>query len=326
MGDRFQRGRRAGQVVALAPVMLAVIGGIVALTADVGSMFVEKARLQNAADAASLAAAYVLVERRASGATEGDARAAALTEATAIKQANRAEAGLNVQFGCWQNGTFATAGMGTPATAVKVTTTRNQNAPGGCVTLSFARLLGIRTCDVAALAACEATSQIGGFLGGLRPFAVDRHCLAPIGQVITFYDQEKVAPGNFGLLDLNGGANSTPELARWIHYGYDGEVTVGAGGYCWISGDPGWRAALKDDIQAIWGEEIFVPVYDEVIDNGGNASYRIVGFAGITITDSNLTAKTKYIKCRVTEMRSVHDVIVGGSWSSPNLCKVYLAD
>jgi hypothetical protein len=325
MNERPQRNRRAGQVVALAPIMLGVLGGIVALTADVGEMFVEKARLQNAADAASLAGAYVLAEQCADGQSEEQARAAALTEAAAIKEVNRAEAGINVEFGNWQqDGTFVAAGIETPATAVRVTTTRNHSAPGGALALTFARLLGFRTCDVAALAACEATGQIAGFRGGLRPFAVDKNSIVPIGQMMTFYEQKKLAPGNFGLLDFNGGANGTPDLAQWIRYGYDGEVAVGDDGYCWIDGDPGFRAALKDDIQAIWGEEIFVPVYDQVTGNGANASYRVIGFLGIVITDSQLTGKNKYIKCSVTQMRSVHDVVTGGNWTTPNLRKIQL--
>ena len=159
---------------------------------------------------------------------------------------------------------------------------------------------------------------------GLRPFALDKNSLVPIGQTMMLYNQTKLAPGNFGLLDLNGGANSTPDLAQWILYGYGNEIALGSGGYVYISGNPGWRSALQPDIQAIYGETIVVPVYDQVSGNGQNATYRIIGFVGITITDSVLTGKNQYIKCTVSQMLSVHDVIIGGNWTSPNLCKVQL--
>jgi hypothetical protein len=318
-------GWRRGQIIVLAPFMVSVLGGVVAITADVGHMFVEKALLQNTADGAALAATWVLTEQRGAGHSEHDARAAALAEALAIRNANRPEAALAVQFGSWQpGGSFVAAGEEVAASAVHVRALRNSSAPGGALSLSFARLLGMRSCNVAAAGTCEASGFIRGFLGGLRPFAVYEGNIAAIGQMMTFYEHAKVEPGNFGLLDLNGGANGTPDLAQWIGYGYDGEVTLSEDGYLWIDGDPGFRAALKNDIQAVWGEEIYIVVYDQVTGSGSNAHFRCIGFLGIVITSSDLTGKTKYITCRVTGMKSVHDVITGGSWSSPNLRKVQL--
>ena len=322
MGPVSAQDKRRGQIVALAPVMVIVLAAVVALTAELGQMIVEKAYLQNAADAGALAAMEKLLAARGTGQDETHARQAATAEATAIKNANRAEAGMTIQFGCrTQAGTFVAADAATAATAARVVTVRNQSAPGGPVRLTFASLMGIPSCNLAASAVCEANGLIRGFLGGLRPFAVYRDDIPAIGQMMTFYEHDEVEPGNFGLLDLNGGANGTPDLAQWIRYGYDDEFTVGDDGYIWIDGDPGFRAALKDDIKAIWGEEIYIAVYDQVTGSGSNAHFRCIGFLGIVVTDSQLTGKTKYIQCRVTGMKSVHDVITGGSWSSPNLRK-----
>lgn len=85
-------GWRRGQIIVLAPFMVSVLGGVVAITADVGHMFVEKALLQNTADGAALAATWVLTEQRGAGHSEHDARAAALAEALAIRNANRPQA------------------------------------------------------------------------------------------------------------------------------------------------------------------------------------------------------------------------------------------
>ena len=60
-------GWRRGQIIVLAPFMVSVLGGVVAITADVGHMFVEKALLQNTADGAALAATWVLTEQRGAG-------------------------------------------------------------------------------------------------------------------------------------------------------------------------------------------------------------------------------------------------------------------
>jgi Flp pilus assembly protein TadG len=319
--------RKRGQIVVMAPIVLAVLGAFCALTVDVGQMFWARAVLQNAADAASLAGAQVLSRERLGGASEATARAAALAEAGSIGRANAATAGFSVQFGTRAvGGAFVPADVGTAADAVHVSAYRTGSAPGGPVGLTFGRLLGVNSSNVSGAATAVASGQIRGMRGGLRPFVVYEGDLLPIGQTITFHEHDTIVPGVFGLLDLDGGANGTPELAQWIRCGYDGTLEVSAEGYIWIDGDPGWRAALKDDIKAIWGEEIYVVVYDQVNGSGANAHFRCIGFVGIVITDSRLTGNNKYIQGRVTGMKSVHDVIMGGSWTSPNLRKLQIVD
>ncbi|MHC4788505.1 MAG: pilus assembly protein TadG-related protein, partial [Planctomycetota bacterium] len=92
--------RRRGQIIVLAPVVIVVLLAMLALTADVGNMIATRARLQNAADAAALAATQVLWnEHWIVGSDEEDARAAALSEGLLIQQANAADAGCTIEFG-----------------------------------------------------------------------------------------------------------------------------------------------------------------------------------------------------------------------------------
>ena len=55
-----ERGTERGQVLALAAILIAVVGGMAALSIDLGSYSAERRDLQNAADAISLAASQDL--------------------------------------------------------------------------------------------------------------------------------------------------------------------------------------------------------------------------------------------------------------------------
>ncbi len=172
---------------------------------------------------------------------------------------------------------------GTEATAVQATGSRDSDAPGGPFSLFFAPVIGVNTCDVRAQAAAETGSRITAVLGGLAPFAVPEDRVPAVGQEFSFYPgsgdsgggkgQAQTEPGNWGLLDLDGGANKTPDLIDWIENGYPGVVSIDPDlGYTWIDGTPGWRAALEGVLQEKIGEPLLVCVYDEVTGNGSNAS------------------------------------------------------
>ncbi|MHC4481269.1 MAG: pilus assembly protein TadG-related protein [Planctomycetota bacterium] len=320
--------KRHGQVVVLAPAMIVVVGAMLALTVDVGQMFYTEACLQNACDAGSLAAAHVLFSARKAGQTEQEARATALAEASAIALDNCADAGLSVEFGYRdENGEFVLLeDCGTEATAARVTASRDGEAPGGPLALSFSSLLGLDACDVLANGTAEAAADVRGILSGLRPFAIHEDDVVAPGQYMTFYDDGLLAPGLFGLLNLDGGSCGTPELRVWILNGYDGEIIIGEDGYVWIDGTPGFRSALKSQLGQIIGDPVTMVIYDQITGQGSNGDFRCVGFLMAHITDFKLTGNNKYIECQVEGTTGVHDVVMGGSYQSPNMRKVQLVD
>jgi hypothetical protein len=313
-------------------VILFVLVAVLTLTIDVGRMFRTKAVLQNAADAASLAAAHVLATQQVAGESETDARAAALGEAIAVAAANctdpdTAGAGVVVAFGReGDGGEFVTADEETMATAVRVRAFRTDEADGGPLAMLFGRILGLGFCDVTSAATCEVATDIRGVSAGLRPFALWEEDVADLGQLMTFYEHEQVEPGLFGLLNLDGGSCGTPELTDWILNGYSGFFAIDDDGYIWIDGSPGFRASLKDEIGDIVGEPIIVVVYDQVFGTGSNGDFRCIGFLSIIITDYRLTGNNKYIECRVGTFSSVYELVTGGDYSSPNLKKIQLVD
>ena len=335
MGAAHRAKGRRGQVIVIAAVMLFVLGGLLALTVDVGQVFVWRARLQNAADAASLAGIHKLVRQRLEGVSEATARVAAASEATLIEQANVSDAGISIQFGKINAaGNFETVDGSTSATAVLATASRDSSAPGGSVRLAFAPLLGINRCPVAGTGVAEVTSSIRGVLTGLAPFAVPEERLVPPGQEMVFYPADgeaydglgdvTVAPGCWGLLNLDGGALSTTELIEWIENGYNGLFEISEDGYIWIDGTSGFRAALQKPMRAKIGETLIMVVYDVVTGTGSNAQFRCVGFMRGTILEVKLTGKNERITCRVEQIGMLHGLVSGGNNNSPNILKIQL--
>ncbi len=336
MGAERAREKRRGQVIVLAPVMIVALGGILALMVDVGDVFVWRAKLQNAADAAALAGTRVLLEQQLAGRTEDVARSTALNEARLIQQANTSEASATIEFGTTDSsGTFATRTVAQRASAIRVKAARNGSAPGGAVRLSFASLLGMNTCDVAGTAVAEATANIRGVLIGLMPFAVPKDRLVGPGQSMVFYpcDGEAynglgdltVVPGCFGLLNLDGGSLGTSELVDWIEHGFSMPFEVSPDdGYIWIDGTSGFRAALQQPMRDKIGQEIVLVVYDEVIGQGSNGVFRCVGFVRGVLTEVKLTGHNEHMSFTVSQIGLLHDMITGGDNPSPNILKIQL--
>jgi hypothetical protein len=330
---------RRGQVVLLSPILFLVLLAVLALAVDIGAIALEKARMQNGADAAVLAAVGVLTEERSDGSTEADARAAATSAAQELVSANAPGASLQLEFGVLsESGDFTPVSVDTVATEVRAADARDDGAPGGPLALFFAPIFGVRSCDVSAEAGAETSGQVTAVLHGLAPFAVPKDRVPPIGQEFSFYPgaggggggkgEDQTAPGNWGLLNLDGGSNNTPELEDWIENGYPGMVSIDTDlGFTWVEGTPGWRAALEGALQDKIGQPLMVCVYDEVTGNGSNADYRIIGFLRLILTYVDLTGKNAEVRGRVADVISLHDIVVGsGGWESPNIRKLQLTE
>jgi Flp pilus assembly protein TadG len=106
-------------------------------------------------------------------------------------------------------------------------------------------------------------------------------------------------PGNFGTVDLGAPNNSTADLSRQIRYGVNAtdlsyfpnhtiqlDPTTNT---LLLNGDTGVSAGCKDDLAAIIGQPRIIPLYSSVSGPGNNATYTIVGFAGITVLEVVLT-------------------------------------
>ena len=334
--------KRRGQMLVLAPVMAMALGAVVSLTSDVGHMAVTQARLQNSADAAVIAATSVLLYQQVDGSSEETAREMAASEADAMRLANSAEAGAEIEFGVIdEDGDFEVADTGTPATAVRSTVFRNESAPGGPVPMLFASIIGISACEMSGTATCEVNPSIRAIVGNLSPFAVPEDRIPDPGESMIFYPAGEADPdapggsgnangntvvvaGNWGLLNLDGGANTTDELRDWILNGFDGEFFIDPQGFTWVEGTPGFRAAIGSSVEQRIGDQLAMVIYNEVLDQGSNALYKCVGFVLATVTEVDMTGTDQHLTARIDRVAGIHDIVTGGTYTSPNLRKVQL--
>ncbi|MFP4027672.1 MAG: pilus assembly protein TadG-related protein [Candidatus Brocadiia bacterium] len=331
--------RRNGQVVVMAAFALILLALIAALTIDIGYMFCQKARLQNAGDAAANAAAFRYINARLNGEEMDEARSEAEQEGTVFASMNSAGTSCEVQFGEYVDGNFVELGESDEASAIRMGLARDEDAPGGPVSLFFGSLMGYNSVDLAGDAVVEMSANITGVLNGsdLRPFAVyegDVQGWTP-GSPITINlpdasTMSPVAPGNWGWLNLDGGSLGTKELKDWIDNGYDGDISLdetGADGrLCtWIGGSCGVRKALQKHFENIVDDNLILCIYDKVTGNGANAQFRIVGFISMTYTSVDMHGKTGSIEGELNAIQSLPYCEIGdGASPESNVVTVRL--
>ncbi len=308
-------GDERGNVVVIVSVLLGVILGFAVLAIDLGWLFVVKGELQNAADAGALAGVVELLYEG-----EDDARATAVAYATRPDQFRlnrthpKADA-VNVTV------------LG-PET-LQVSINRTGGTTAGPVPNIFARIWGRKMSEVGAVAVATLNHRIiGTGPGNLMPFGIHEDMLKGLvdSDGDGVYDSLNIfpkswTPGNYALLNLNGGSTSNAESENWIRNGYDdffvlpetGCKCIEVGGTTGISG-----SSLIDALNSRYGDTVLFPVFDKVVLQGAITIYRVVGFVGATITGTKLTGplKDRYLSVGITDF-SAQNLIVGGG-SAPN--------
>jgi len=198
---RFTRNESGAVLVLTAAALVAILGAM-ALTADIGALALERNRLQNACDAAALAAAWELPD--ASFAREKAKEYLMLNNV----DPNHATITLN-------------------ADGSKITVEARR-----AVEFKFAPVLGISS----GTAAGKAVACFGSISGatGVVPFGIPDQELS-FGQEYQLKagSHEDYGPGNYGALalDLRGAQSYLNNLK----YGYKGTIKVGD----WIETEPG---------------------------------------------------------------------------------------
>ena len=112
------------------------------------------------------------------------------------------------------------------------------------------------------------------------------------------------SPGNFGTVNLGQTNNSTAILNRQILYGPNqgdlanmgGQIALGSDGTLILIGNPGISAGISSALVSIIGQPRIIVLYQPPTAlSGANAQYRIVGFAGVIITNVQLTGLSKSV-------------------------------
>ena len=296
-----------GVVAVIAALMLTALVGMAALVVDLGWLYVVRGELQNAADAGALAGVVEIAMNGLGAAEEMAVSYATQPAQYHLTQPVPDSGAVDVSF---------------PA----IDRMRVKVGPITVPTI-FARVLGIGTADVSALAVARMSNLIIGVgPDHLLPFGVRRGAvdsdgdgLYDIGSTVEF-SLDPDGPGNFGLLDFNGGSNSNRERRDMIENGYDDSFVIPQStGYIEVGGRPDIPGnSLSSAIQSRIGERVLLPVFDQVTGEGTNSSFRVVDFVGGIIQSFQLTGdqSERHITIQVDTYTSP-DLIVGAEGSTP---------
>lgn len=174
------------------------------------------------------------------------------------------------------------------------------------VDFSFAGIFGAQSQQIHAITTAEWGNPTGA--ANLRPFGL---CLTanlqmaqwlnlpsgPVGDSgtirITYGKSQPTAcgtnvPGNWGVLDFDGGSNSNNDTKDWTRNGYPGVAPVGQN----VPGDTGaFSNSLDNELAYLQssGQAFALPVFDTAAGNGSNAQFHIVAFVLVKLIDFNTT-------------------------------------
>jgi hypothetical protein len=249
-----------GQAIVVTVVFLSVLMGMAALVVDVGHWYRSQRDLQAVADSAALAGAQALPD---------DPTLAGVLAA----QYSKDNGGPAPQV------TFSSTNLPNDTISVKV----SRKEPG-----FFAKIFSIDTVTIGS----KAAARIGTICAAqyAAPFGIDKkqpelQCQPLPCSNPTTLDLEKVGPGAFRLLNIDGssGGTGTQILADWVLHGFDGLMPVNQ----WYSSDPGAKfnsSNVSGSMSIRLGDELLFPVYDDVQGQGANFQYHVIGWAGFVVT------------------------------------------
>jgi hypothetical protein len=258
-----------GQAILVTVLFLLALMGCAALTLDVGMWYREQRQAQATADAAALAGAQDL-------------------------PADPSLAVSSAQYYADQNGGGVAAGD-----IVLRSDYQDHDTVGVTVRRTspsiFASVLSFGPVTVKAKAAARV--GVPEQVSGVAPIVVNKlHPMLSGAGCPCFHAETTIplgktgAPGAFGMVDLNGGSNGSPELADWIANGYDGYLPLGQ-----YESDPGAKFngnGVQGALESRLGTELLFPVYDTLVGNGANAEYDVIGWVAFHLDCVGLQTDT----------------------------------
>jgi Flp pilus assembly protein TadG len=265
-----------GAVAIIVAVCAIVLFGFAAYAIDAGNLWQTRRNMVTATDAAALASA-----------ADYSVGSNGCSSAASFVSLNRADATMD---SCSVSGGATTDAGHTTVRA------------GTNVEYTFAGVFGLTNKQVHSATTAEWGIPSGA--NGLRPFGLCLHANAqlqswlnlPAGPTgpsstirITYGKSQPDAcgsnvPGNWGVQDFDGGANSTSDTKEWTRNGYPGTVSIGAN----IPGDTGaFSNSLNSELSYLRssGEFFALPIFDTAAGNGSNSTFHIVAFANVKLVD-----------------------------------------
>ncbi|MEH7245302.1 Tad domain-containing protein [Neobacillus niacini] len=279
-----------GSSMVLVACLLIFICGISALVVDIGTVYVEKGNLQKTLDAAALAGASELMV------SENKA------ENTAIDIASKNKL------------TITASDIDTASNFIEIKKTVEAD-------LTFARIVGIETMDVPAIAKAQLKGGLSG-REGIVPVAIPRDKLPDPSDPFPEFplnfqpgkgnDEENSSiKGNFGYLSIDGTGGNV--LRNNIINGADLEVSeemyeYTQTGLSWGNVKAGFQERINQDLSnpdcskyetadSSCSRVILVPIVESFTDVSGKTMVEITGFASVWISKiTGHTVQTQFIE------------------------------
>ncbi|MGI9603566.1 MAG: pilus assembly protein TadG-related protein [Acidimicrobiales bacterium] len=284
---------------------LVALLGAAAFTIDLGHVWQERRNLITSTDAAALAAAKDNALQTGDGCANGTAASYMASNHDAASMA-----------GCTVVNHNGTSGF--------VTVEANTNVDyffGPAIGLNNTNVYSSTSASWAQPSTAEGLRPMGmcvDFLNGLTPTIVPGNGVVyriPYGKDSQPDACGGEAPGNWGMIDFNGGANNNNDTKDWVLNGYPGEVVLNR----WYEGDTGaYSPSIASELTAIMALDYFgLPIFDGVRGNGANAEFFLVNFAAVKLVGFQITGPEAD---RYMDLMFVNGVIQGtGGPPMPNL-------
>ena len=266
----------SGQVLIMVTVCLVGLLAMLALVLDGGNIYLQRRRMQNAADAGAIAGARVL----ALDGTPAQAYAAAQEYTLQRNGADNCDISIE-------------------GTLVTVVAHKN-------VKMSFAQIVGIN--QVQATARASATYKPVAQMGKMAPIAIEDFEYE-FETTYTIWDDNTEDPPDPTTGDIAGsmrgwlnldcvypdecGDAGTSLLADWMLNGYQGKVDKKS----WVRGSSGVKTYPVAITQARIGDVLFIAIYDDIQDlHPGKPYYHVIKFAAFEVTAVHATGNPKGIE------------------------------
>lgn len=313
-GARRPRNERGAAAIMIALLMTSLCV-LAAFITDFGTAYTDKRILQNGVDAGALGVAQHIAATAEPGATCDELK----YDEETYRSDPATSFDLDVLFaanGAAQGGSITEYDIycgGPTGDMVMVRVAGAETSPN-----FFGGVAGPEHTDGIDLTA-SATAAVGPAKSvvGLRPIAIcqyyadmlmaepetSHNVIYSVGGAKTPGEPCETAPGAWGLLDLDGAkGGGTNDVEDRLSGGFNESVglaeDVFEGGCpeeaeCLLSEQGAAGASLDEAMTDLLAEESFVvPVYDEVVKDGGNVLYHITGFLSLQLCGWDFTKKS----------------------------------
>jgi Flp pilus assembly protein TadG len=298
-----------GAIAVIVALLAVIIVVMAAFAVDLGNAYAVKRQLSVAADAAALDAARAVASTRVSGQPILGGNKGCLTWSAAERSAAESAAESTA------NSTNAANDLSGNSTVDDVDVYCRPDGTGVEVTVDNSRDLPVFFGGVADATgytpARSATAAVVPRLavGGLRPYAACNTVVlaakAAPGETFVMDLDNKIGvcntskPGNWGVVDFDGGSNPLADISNWTTNGYPNPVTAPSSN---LPGDPGMPGPGKIDgpLSGLIGKVVLFPVvtdYTAPSKPGDNARFNLVGFVGAQVCGYRLNNKVETGAC-----------------------------